>query len=189
MTKITWPQLSRIYEGTYGVTAEEAAAIISEAIFSKNWKHGSKKGTVGRMWEDQFVVEIFGRVLEEEDRLVKKFGRTATAAKELFKSDALDRFIISAKLKKYSSYKTFKNDYGKWKQLKVFKNVWKKGIRTSKKIDKRLRARAYKDDEILKASNKMMASGKSHTKKLLESGEYEKIKDSHGNISLRKIPK
>ena len=183
MTKITWAQLGRVYESTYGVTAEEAAAIISEAIFSKNWKHGSKKGTIGRMWEDQYVVEIFARVLEEEDRLVKIFGRKA-AAKELFKSDVLDRFIFSAKLKKYSSYKTFKNDYGKWKQMKGFKNVWKKGKRTSKKFEKRIKAKVYAADKILKASNEMMARGKEHTKRLLESKEYEK-----GPAGPRKIPK
>ena len=113
---------------------------------------------------------------------------------ELFKSKQLKIFIIIAKLQySKSGYKTFKNDYGKWKKLKVFKNVWKKGKRTSKKLDPRLEmklsARVRAADKILKASNEMRAEGIAHTKKLLESGEYEKIKDMQGNISLRKIPK
>ena len=32
MTKLTWQQLDRIYEGAYGVTVEEAAKIISKEI-------------------------------------------------------------------------------------------------------------------------------------------------------------
>ena len=61
--------------------------------------------------------------------------------------------------------------------------------RTSKKLEKRIKARVRAADKILKASNEMRAEGIAHTKKLLESGEYEKIKDMQGNISLRKIPK
>jgi hypothetical protein len=192
MAKLTWQQLGRIYEGAYGVTVEEAAKIISKEIFGRNWKHGSG-GECGRMWGDEVVVANFTQVLEEEDRLAKKFGRKK-AVKELFKSKQLKIFIIIAKLQySKSGYKTFKNDYGKWKKLKVFKNVWKKGKRTSKKLDPRLEmklsARVRAADKILKASNEMMAEGIAHTKKLLESGEYEKIKDMQGNISLRKIPK
>ena len=102
-----------------------------------------------------------------------------------WKSKQLKIFIIIAKLQ-YSKlgYKTFKNDYGKWKKLKVFKNVWKKGKRTSKKFEKRIKARVYAADKILKASNEMMAGGEEHTKKLLESGEWEKT-----SSGLRKIPK
>ena len=183
MAKLTWQQLGRIYEGAYGVTVEEAAKIISNEIFGRNWKHGSKKGTFGRMWGDEIVVAAFTHVLEEEDKLVKKFGRNK-AVRKLFKSDIFERFLITAKLTTYTNYKTFKNDYGKWKKLKAFKNVWKKGKITSKKIEKRIKARVRAADKILKAENKNVLTGREHTKRLIASGKYEQTPSG-----LRKIIK
>ena len=61
------------------------------------------------MWGDEIVVAAFTHVLEEEDKLVKKFGRNK-AVRKLFKSDIFERFLITAKLTTYTNYKTFRND-------------------------------------------------------------------------------
>ena len=37
MGKLTWQQLGLIYEGNFGVDPTEAAAIISEHLFTKNY--------------------------------------------------------------------------------------------------------------------------------------------------------
>ena len=68
MSKITWQQLGLIFEGQFGVTAEEASKIISKEIFSHNWKHVADE-KVGRMWHNEVVVANFTYVLEEEDKL------------------------------------------------------------------------------------------------------------------------
>ena len=74
MSKITWQQLGLIFEGQFGVTAEEATEIISKEIFSNNWKHGAAK-TAGVMWRDEYIQELFKLVLIDEDILVEKVGR------------------------------------------------------------------------------------------------------------------
>ena len=139
MSKITWQQLGLIFEGQFGVTAEEASKIISKEIFSHNWKHGVD-GKVGRMWHDEVVVANFTHVLEEEDKLAKKVGRKGATKELFFNSDKLKVFILIARLKYKKTdagFKTFKNDYAKWKRLKVFKNVWKRGIIILDKLRKK----------------------------------------------------
>ena len=37
MGKLTWQQLGMIFEGSFDVTPNEAAEIISDHLFSKNW--------------------------------------------------------------------------------------------------------------------------------------------------------
>lgn len=191
----TWQQLGLIFEGQFGVTPKEAAKIISNEIFGRNWKHGIRN-TAGRMWDDEDVIANFTQVLEEEDRLAKKFGRK-NAVKELFKTDKLKIFFIIANLKySKSGYKTFKNDYARWKKLKSFKNVWKKGKRISKKTHARLLRKISKADKVLKeilrrplADRKKMLQGQEHTKKLIDAGDFEEVKNIYGDINLRRVPK
>ena len=181
----TWQQLGLIFEGQFGVTPKEAAKIISNEIFGRNWKHGIRN-TAGRMWDD-----------EEQHLLGRK-----NAVKELFKTDKLKIFFIIANLKySKSGYKTFKNDYARWKKLKSFKNVWKKGKRISKKTHARLLRKISKADKVLKASSvsnkilftktdrRKMLQGQEHTKKLIDAGDFEEVKNIYGDINLRRVPK
>ena len=57
MGKLTWQQLGLIYEGNFGVDPTEAAAIISEHLFTKNWT--GDKDKIGRMWQDQEICAAF----------------------------------------------------------------------------------------------------------------------------------
>jgi len=81
MGKLTWEQLRLIYEGQYGVTADEANKWISKELFSKNWLGTSKK--LGRMWEDIEVCISYGELLVEIDKFKKKNKYTETAAIEV----------------------------------------------------------------------------------------------------------
>jgi len=127
MTKFTWKDLQILLEKQYKLTPDDAMQIILENLFSKDWKHGSG-GKLGRMWSDPMIVSTFTQVLAEEDKISKTITRKKVY-QELFKSDVFDAFKITAGLK-YSKYSTFKNDYGKWKQLPMFKASWKKGTIT-----------------------------------------------------------
>ena len=177
MNKITWQQLSLILEGQFGVTAEETLRIVSKEIFSHKWKHGIK-GKIGRMWHDEVVVANFTHVLEEEDRLAKKVGRKNAVKELFFYSDKLVLFALIAGLKykrTNAGFKTFKNDYSKWKRLRFFKNVWKAGSKTLNKLRKRTRARVKKFEKQLDEENILAREGRGKTKELVDSGKYEKV--------------
>ncbi len=81
MGKLTWEQLRLIYEGQYGVTADEANKWISKELFSKNWLGTESK--LGRMWEDIEVCISYGEFLVEVDKFKKKNKYTETAAIEV----------------------------------------------------------------------------------------------------------
>ncbi len=189
MNKITWQQLGLIFEGQFGVTAGEASKIISKEIFSHNWKHGAG-GKVGRMWHDGDVIASFTHVLEDEDKLVKIVGRKRASKELFFNSDKLKLFLLIANLRYKATgagFKTFKNDYAKWKRIKVFKNVWKRGSKTLRKLRKRTAAKRRKYEKILKDQNIMMEHGQKKTKDLIDSGKYEKVASMYGGYTLRKI--
>ena len=191
MSKITWQQLGLIFEGQFGVTAEEASKIISKEIFSHNWKHGVD-GKVGRMWHDEVVVANFTHVLEEEDKLAKKVGRKKATKELFFNSNKLNLFLIIASLKYKKTdagFKTFKNDYAKWKRLSVFKNVWKRGSITLNKLRKRTASTVRKYEKILGSESISRDIGRKKRKQFIDSGDFEEVKDMYGNISLRRIQK
>ena len=191
MSKITWQQLGLIFEGQFGVTAEEATEIISKEIFSNNWKHGAN-GKVGRMWQDEVVVANFTHVLEEEDKLAKKVGRKKVARELFFTSDKLAMFVLIARLRykrTNAGFKTFKNDYAKWKRLKVFKNVWKAGSRTLNKLRKRTTAKTRKFEAMMKAESISRSKGIKNRKEMLASGKFEEVPSIYGVKTLRPIQK
>ena len=70
MGKLTWQQLGMIFEGSFDVTPTEAAEIISDHLFSKNWV-GTKDKT-GRMWQDTFTCAAFVWYLKEVEKYRKK---------------------------------------------------------------------------------------------------------------------
>ncbi len=74
MGKLTWEQLRLIYEGQYGVTADEANKWISKELFSKNWLGTPQK--LGKMWEDIEVCISFGEFLTEVQKFSKKNNYT-----------------------------------------------------------------------------------------------------------------
>ena len=186
MTKLTWQQLGLIFGDQFKLTASEAATILTKEVFSHNWKHGKDK-QLGMMWRDSIIVSAFTHVLEEEDILAKKVGRKNVLRKLYNDGDKWDQFKIIAGLKYKKDklgYKTFTNDYGRWKKLKFFKNVWKKGKRTENKLHKRILRKINAADEVLSLGNVQKAEGEDYTKRLEASGEYERTPSG-----LRKIPK
>jgi len=186
MKKFTWQHLGQIFEGQFKLTTAEAATILTGHIFNHKWKHGKDK-KIGMMWRDKIIVVAFTNVLAEEEELAKQVGRKKSLRKLFDDGVRWGQFKILAGLKYKNGsegFKTFRNDYGLWKKLKLFKGAYKTGKITSKKFDKRIKARVYAGEKILKARNEMIAGGIEHTKKLIESGDYEVT-----SAGLRKIPK
>ena len=73
MGKLTWQQLGLLFGGSqFNLTPEEAAKLLADAVFTKNWK-------TKRMWEDQEIVASWTRVLYEHDKLAKKYWKTQSS--------------------------------------------------------------------------------------------------------------
>ena len=81
MGKLSWNDLRLIYEGQYGVEADEASKWIAKELFSKNWFGTPEK--VGRMWQDIEVCIAYSEFLIEVDKFKKKNRYTETAAIEV----------------------------------------------------------------------------------------------------------
>ena len=130
--KKTWKLLPKIFGDQFRITEREAIKILEESIYSKHWKHGPA-GAAGIMWRDEEIKELFNFVLLEEDILVKKVGRKKVQKELFYRSHIFKDFVHKSGLlykKNTAGYKTFKNDYGKWKRLKYFKPSWKRGTKT-----------------------------------------------------------
>ena len=186
--KKTWKLLPKIFGDQFRITEREAIKILEESIYSKHWKHGPA-GAAGIMWRDEEIKELFNFVLLEEDILVKKVGRKKVQKELFWRSPVLRDFVHKSGLlykKNTAGYKTFKNDYGKWKRLKYFKPSWKRGTKTPSffKLRKRVRAKNKKFEDLIVAGNEKLSAGQAHTTKLIKSGEWEITP-----LGLRKIPK
>ena len=191
MTKFTWKHLGQIFEGQFKLTTAEAATILTGHIFNHKWKHGKDKN-IGMMWRDEMIVAAFTNVLAEEDEIAKQVGRKKALRKLFDGGVRWGQFKILAGLqykKSSKGFSTFRNDMRVWKKLKFFKGAYKRGKRTENKFLKRELRKVSKRNKILNTENKDMGAGHEYTRKLLESGEFEKIKDMYGNIGLRRIPK
>ena len=186
MKKFTWQHLGQIFEGQFKLTTAEAATILTGHIFNHKWKHGKDKN-IGMMWRDKKIVAAFTNVLVEEEEIAKEVGRKKTLKKLFDDGVSWKHFKILAGLiykKGSEGFRTFRNDYGKWKRLKFFKGAYKTGKRTENKFLKRELRKVSRRNKILNAENKDMDAGLKNTIKLLESGQYEM-----GPAGLRKIPK
>ena len=186
--KIKWKLLPQIFGGQFKLTEAEAIKILQENIYrpSYNWKHGAAK-TAGVMWRDKYIQELFKLVLIDEDILVKKVGRKKVQKELFYHSKVFHLFVIMAGLnykRSNSGYLNFKNDYAKWKRLKLFKPSWKKGKITHKKILKRIKASNKKIDALETAESKKRDAGQEYTRGLYKSGGWEITA-----AGLRKIPK
>jgi len=187
--KIKWKFLPQIFGGQFKLTEAEAIKILQENIYrpSYNWKHGAAK-TAGIMWRDKYIQELFKLVLIDEDILVEKVGRKKVQKELFYHSKVFHLFVIMAGLnykRNKFGYRDFtSNDYGKWKQLKLFKPSWKKGKMTNTKLLKRIRASNKKIDALETAESKKRNAGLEYTRGLIESGQWEKTA-----AGLRKIIK
>ena len=115
MGKLTWQQLGLLFGGSqFNLTPEEAAKLLADAVFTKNWK-------TKRMWEDQEIIASWTRVLYEHDKLAKKYGKHK-AVSHLFKSRAVKNFQLMARIH-WKSDRTFRNDFIKFNKLPMFKNT------------------------------------------------------------------
>ena len=80
MGKLSWNDLRLIYEGQYGVEADEASKWIAKELFSKNWFGTPEK--VGRMWQDIEVCIAYSEFLIEVDKFKKKNRYIQSAPKK-----------------------------------------------------------------------------------------------------------
>ncbi len=121
MGKLSWNDLRLIYEGQYGVEADEASKWIAKELFSKNWFGTPEK--VGRMWQDIEVCIAYSEFLIEVDKFKKKNNYTETAAIKVMheqKHPAIRAFATEAKHGMFGmSSKRFRNLCSQWnKQLR-----------------------------------------------------------------------
>jgi|TARA_R100001480_G_scaffold135417_1_gene132577 hypothetical protein len=118
MSKLTWGNLRYIYEGTYGVTADEANVWISKELFGKNWFGTPQK--VGRMWQDIEICIAFTEFLIAVDKFKKKNNYTETAAIIVMHEQrhrAVRLFGMSAKHGMFGmSANRFRNLCSQWKR-------------------------------------------------------------------------
>ena len=157
MKKFTWEQLGLIFEGQYKISAAEAAEILTKEIYSHHWKHGAA-GKIGRMWRDPLIVSTFTHVLEEEDILAKKIGRKKCQKELFYNGKKFSQFLLVAGLvykKDNAGYKTFKNDYAKWKKISSFINTWKRGDIGLAKARAKVAKKKAAFEELLKYSAKI----------------------------------
>ena len=140
MGKLTWQQLGLIYEGNFGVDPTEAAAIISEHLFTKNWT--GDKDKIGRMWQDQEICAAFVWYLKEVEKYQKKnrlsFGKAVMRLYEdRFTADRNKSktfwFVAVSKIKTSGmTSKTFLKKVDIWKKL-PFVNLPKRELSESYK--------------------------------------------------------
>jgi hypothetical protein len=78
MGKLSWNDLRLIYEGQFGVEADEANIWIARELFSKNWIGTPDK--VGRMWQDIEICIAYSEFLIEVDKFRKKNNLLERAA-------------------------------------------------------------------------------------------------------------
>jgi hypothetical protein len=118
MGKLSWNDLRLIYEGQYGVTADEASKWIARELFSKNWLGDAQK--LGRMWEDIEVCIAFSEFLIEVDKFRKKNKYTEIVAFEVMheqKHPAIKAFGSAAHYGMFGmGAKRFRNLCGQWKK-------------------------------------------------------------------------
>ena len=99
MGKLTWNSIGRIYGSEFGLTPNEAAQIISNHIFSKNW-YGTKTSP-GRMWQDQETCRALCVLLSEIGKHEKKNKtKFKTSLKTMWdqKDKAIAIFMLEAKV-------------------------------------------------------------------------------------------
>ena len=149
MGKLTWQQLANFFGGSaFNLTPDEAAKILTETLLKNNWK-------TQRMWEDQDVVASWTQVLQEHDKLAKKYGKHK-AVSHLYKSGAVKDFQYMAKIK-WKSYKTFRNDFIKFNKLPMFKNTPSgHGTKLREAAEKKLAAKAKKEAQRHKLLTKLI---------------------------------
>ena len=121
MGKLSWNDLRLIYEGQFGVEADEANIWIARELFSKNWIGTPDK--VGRMWQDIEICIAYSEFLIEVDKFKKKNNYTETAAIEVMheqKHPAVKTFGEEARHGMFKMKAArFRNLCGQWnKQLR-----------------------------------------------------------------------
>ena len=191
--KITWKLLGEIYEGQFGVTTQEAANVLYKHVFTDTTWRGTHTNPIGRMWKDQDNIYAFFLLLEKLKELKKLVGKSASR-KLFYKSGEFVYFIQTAGLvykKNSQGFKKFQNDFGLWtKNVHPFKKNYKGRARWKhNKIEKSLKKKVYKAEKILEAENISRDKAMKTRKQRIESGDYEEVEDTYGNISLRRLKK
>lgn len=164
MGKLSWNDLRLIYEGQFGVTADEANKWIAKELFTKNW-YGTQKQP-GRMWEDIENCLSFSELLIEIEKFKKEKSYKQTVAATLMheeKHKAVKKFASDIKRNIFSmSSKTFANYVGMWKrQLTEVGFLTRKQTYTEREVIKAALKQEKKNKNLkllIQRSNKIRAS-------------------------------
>ena len=157
MGKLTWNSIGRIYGSEFGLTPKEAAQIISDHIFSKNW-YGTKQSP-GRMWQDQETCRALCILLSEIGKYEKKNKvKFKTSLKQMWdqKDKAIALFMLEAKVG-IKNFDTFYNKMMFWKKLPfVFQQPKKlsaayknRKVAAQKKLKKVLKLKSDAEKQLL----------------------------------------
>ena len=166
MGKLTWENLGLIYEGSFGIDPKEAAQILSDHLFNKNWV--GDKNKIGRMWQDQDICIMFVWFLGQVEKYQKKNRLSFNKALErMVNEDHGDyySFRLSAKISKKISAKRFQNLVSIWlklpfvnKKTKVYSKSYLAQQRQIKnKLEKRA-AELKKADLLRKKTSSILAA-------------------------------
>ena len=144
MGKLNWRDLQLIYEGQFGVTADEASKWIAKEVFTKNWYGNQEK--IGRMWEDIENCISFSEFLVEIEKFRKENNLKKGAAIELMieqKDKALKRFASEARI-----------DLSKIKPHTLFTYIgmWTKQLTQAGFLIKK--GQTYSEKEVIRAALK-----------------------------------
>jgi len=144
MGKLNWKDLQLIYEGQFGVTADEASKWIAKELFTKNWYGTHKK--IGRMWEDIENCISFSELLVEIEKFQKENNVKTGVAIDLMieqKHRALKKFASEARV-----------DLSKLSQhsLWTYIGMWKKQLTQAGFLIKK--GQTYTEKEVIRAALK-----------------------------------
>lgn len=146
MGKLTWDDLRLIYEGQFGVTANEASDIIAKELFSKKWVGTPDK--IGRMWEDVENCISFSEFLIEVDKFKKKKNYTQTAAIEAMHEE---KHAAVKKFSKETRTFVFKHGSERFRNLVI---QWQKQLREAGFL-KQKPISAFKEKRLMDAAKRM----------------------------------
>jgi hypothetical protein len=150
MGKLTWENLGLIYEGSFGIDPKEAAQILSDHIFNKNWV--GDKNKFGRMWQDQDICIAFVWFLGQVEKYQKKNRLSFTKAIERMCNEdheAFEYFRLTSKINKMSA-KRFQNLVSIWMKLPFVKRKPKTYSESYLKQQKQIAANLKKSIELNK---------------------------------------
>ena len=193
MGKLTWQHLGWVYEDQFGISPKEAADVLSKYLFTDTTWKGTYKNPIGRIWDDEQNINALLIVLEKIKSLEKTVGKRSAKHELFYNTGTFKYFLQTANLvykKNPLGFKSFQNDLALWtNKVPLFSSRIKRKRKKTDPLTKKIKKQIYKYDGKIKAENILVVEGKKRRKQLLESGDYEEVKNRDGHPGLRKIQK